>query len=396
MLEATDQKTFLGFKLKLGLIMFFSTLFPIVLLGSFSLNLTSKAFTDLIVSKHQADLNAVSGGIELFLDSQLKNIQTLAEEPTFAKLAPNDIKTLGLDLLLKNTFFREILVVDQDLTVRGVAGRHSGKSLESMLGKPINSIADPRIQEAVPHLVKTAIADSRLLSASGKIQTLYKSGSLAFIIPIPGFTDPSQIRGFCVGLAVLDGVQIQDILNTLSNNNDYTCILAKSGEILARKGKGLKSSAVKIELPVDKLELAESSGHIQTLQIENDQQTDLLSISFSRYLGGYIAIGQPLESALKRLKDIQETFFVTFLLAIVIAAVGSYITTQLVAKPVQSLIEGLKTIETGVFSHRIEYTGSDELAQAAKAANSLAQSLQKKALISEAWEKIRCEKEESR
>jgi len=142
--------------------------------------------------------------------------------------------------------------------------------------------------------------------------------------------------------------------------------------------------------------LAESSGHIQTLQIVNDQQTDLLSISFSRYLGGYIAIGQPLESALKRLKDIQETFFVTFLLAIVIAAVGSYITTQLVAKPVQSLIEGLKTIETGVFSHRIEYTGSDELAQAAKAANSLAQSLQKKALISEAWEKIRCEKEESR
>lgn len=391
--EATDKKLFLGFKLKLGLIMFFSTLFPIILLGTFSLNLTSKALTELIVRNHQADLNAVSGGIELFLDSQLKNIQDLAEEPEFAKLSPDRVKNLGLDFLLKNTFFREIIVIGKDLTVCGVAGRHSGKSLEEMQGKQISAIADPRIQEAIPQLVNTSKADTRSVPASAKIQNLFKSGSLAFIIPIPDFTDPTQTLGFCIGMAVLDGIQIQDILNKQSNNSDYTCILAENGEILARKGEGLKTSASSIELPAEQLRLAETSGQIQTLQIENDQQTDLLSISFSRYLGGYIAIGQPLKSALKLLNEIQESFLVTFLLALVIAASASYVTTQIVARPVQRLTEGLETIETGVFSYRIEHDGNDELAQAAKAANSLAHTLQKKDLISEAWEQIKSEED---
>ncbi|MBI3039326.1 cache and HAMP domain-containing protein [bacterium] len=213
---------------------------------------------------------------------------------------------------------------------------------------------------------------------------------MLFFSPVHDFVESSKIEGFIAAKASLDGTDIQEILNAFpTHGKEYMCVLNSSGTILFRRGEGILRTARAISLPASIWK--QLSGGIKTITVEvtNKDHDDLLSVTFSPIIEGYICFGQPSNEAFSLVQKLQGNFWVIVAFAFVLSLAGSVLIGQTVSKPIIDLTDGIRKVQEGVLSHRVPVHGNDELSEAAKAVNSLSESLGKKNLISAVWDKLR-------
>ncbi len=377
------------FHIKLGIFIFASAILPILTLGLITLNLSSKAIDKLVVKNHQSELKIIENGLNVYLNSQLDHLKAFSRLPELQSFAQNEIEAPGLNFLVNNTFFREILVFDKNFQLMGAAGRHTGQTLARLLGKPVSSLEIKQFRGLAPAFEK--IRQSFATGEKNSFSFLNSGVNHLFIIPIRHFSQPSEFAGICLATAILSGSQIQSLLDSSSEDEQtYACIFNQQGEIIARKGDRLSLRAIKFDIDRDQLGV-DPEINFKTIKVANGNESDLLSFSYNRFLDSFVAVGQASKSAFRLIDEIRENFISILLFTIILAAFASFFLTRLISSPIQKLIQGLQKLESGIYSHRIILENNDDLGKAAKAANSLAESLQRKAIISEMWKKTKSE-----
>lgn len=381
-----------SFQKKLTVLLVFSTVLPLFTVGIMFLHLTSQNLKSLLVKKHQAELNAVSGAVEVFLSGQLGLLNGLSNDPVLQRMDREIIQSRGLRFLMENGFFREILVFDRQGVLRGAAGRHTARKLEGIIGMHWGEL---------PEDIKKALSPSlmRVFKVNGVPQSqifdLPESKQLALGIPILDFLRQESTIGFLVATAVLDGSYVQKLLDIFpENNEDYLCILNQNGEILAKRGHGLASGAREIRIPEELLRKSVLENKTFSLRVRHLDRIDQVSFVYCKNLQSFVLIGQPWEVAFELVSVMREHFLVMLFFALFISLLGALLLAKNISKPVNDLVEGLRRFKDGVFSYRIPEGGSGDLDEAVRAANLLAESFQKKKLITSIWQEMKTQQEE--
>ncbi len=333
---------------------------PLVLFGAVTWRLVERSVRDDAVALHQAILRGVTSGVELYIGAQRARLETLARQPDVQSLDPERVRSALAEFVGEEPFFRGAAVADASSTVRASFNRDERETL---------------------------------WRRGERLSMLSATGTLLMQVPVNSFTDDGVRIGTLVARGTLSGPDIQDILDTLSvPENEYVCLLARTGEITARRGAGLPIGARRFVLPASLVACADSlTETTYTMPLKYGEQNDIVSLTWRPALNGWVAAGTPASDAFRLIGTLRANFGLVLLLAVVMAVVAGGWVAASVTSPISALIGGLAKLRDGEFSHRVEIGTGDELDEAGKGLNALAAVLQKKILIGSIWERIRNE-----
>ncbi len=368
-------RLFYSFRFRLAAIVLAAALIPLVAIGTVTLEMAERYMAAQTMRNHQAIIDAFSSGMDLYIDNQVDELSKLAKEPQIQSFSEKELKDGLNEYLTEQTFFTKLYVYDREGIICGAAARfHKGK-LDEVLGKDVNKLEVP-LHRSVAKSFNKALSSLDVVRCADVI----------FLTPITDFSHPEKVIGLLAGEAVFDGSEIQDIVASYpARGNEYICILNEGGEIEAYKGEGL-ARADRFILPK-----IENKTAIGTYEVDNGGRTDLLTLSRSKSLGGWVAIGRPAREAFDYLNDLHANFLVIILLAIVLAAGAAFYIAWSISQPIAALTEGLVKVRDGVFSHRVDVQSEDELGEASQALNMLAETFQKKRVVGSIWETMRAD-----
>lgn len=379
------------FPFRLGVGLVIASLVPLLFIGGVALYLANDALEEVMVKKHQAVLDAVGGSVDMFLSQQISRLERLAAHPKIQGLDHAKAEAVLQEFLTDNHLVSGITLFDSGQNLVSFFSRQGSKKSLRPLGENLRNLSDPGLRP-----LKVSFGELILNKTMSVLSDEKEGGGsrdLLFVLPVFDFADPDLVRGIMAAEAVLNGTDIQDMLNSLPLHGlDYVCFLSGSAEILARRGAGLSPRARSLYLAPEVLRDAREEGKILTLTLGNEGREDLLSLTFSPKLSGFIAIGQPREEAFRLIVQLRENFLVIIALALVFSlAVGFWLVTT-ISRPIGELTEGIQKVHDGAYSHRVPAGSDDDLGRAGSALNRLAEALQKKMLIGSIWTKIRAPK----
>ena len=380
-------RLFHSFRLRLGLIVLTAALVPLIAIGVVTLEMAQRYMAQQTMRNHLAVIDAFSSGMDLYVDNQVDELVSLAEEPNVQSLQEKKLDDELNEFLATQTFFLRLFVYDEQGKLVATASRFDKEGAQ-LIGQNVKRIETP-IQRSVARAFKDAINKQEVIRCADLARQ--ESKGVLFLAPVADFARGDKIVGVLAGEAVFDGTEIQDIVQSYpARGSEYICILNEKGEIEAAKGKGI-ASADRFVLPQDFLAKESSKASVSSFAVDNNGRSDLLTLSRSKSLGGFIAIGRPAREAFDYLNDLHANFLVIILLAIVMATGGAFYIAWSVSQPISALTEGLIKVRDGVFSHRVEVASEDELGEASQALNMLAETFQKKRVVGSIWEKMRAE-----
>jgi HAMP domain-containing protein len=394
---------------------------------------------DSAIRMHQAVLNAMTGGAELFLREKVRRLESLGVTPAVQGLHPPRFEPLLNDVLTDCPFFRQILVADASGTILGGATRDRRVRLQALIGTPLATLVSPLagvpvgsvpghlLSQAFARAVRTRVAQT--LSGSGAADA---EGGLTLLVPIVGFGEEERVSGMLIARATLQGGDVQEILDAFPcGTGEYLCLLDQAGEILARRnpasgadanpggsdgarqvalwpgswdleprglqgslggmppGQVLSSRVARFQWPHAAWVQARQANRVQTFLCEVEGRTDLLSVSYCPPLGGWILQGKPAVEAFRFRDTLRGTLLLVAFLALALSTVAGVYLSRSVSRPVQELINGLHRVKEGEYSSRVPADGDDELASAGGALNDLAGLLQRRRLLGSIWESLK-------
>ena len=379
-------RLFHSFRIRLAIIVLSAALIPLVAIGVVTLEMAQRYMTHQTMRNHQAIIDAFTSGMDLYVDNQVDELLALADKPKIQSLHEGKLADELNDFLTSQTFFVRIYVYNAKGRVLSSASRFQ-KDDDSLIGKDVSTIETP-LHRSVARVLSDVVAKGEVQRCADMARGERKG--VLFIVPISDFALGEKTVGLLAGEAVFDGTEIQDIVESYpARGSEYICILNEGGEIEAAKGNGI-AGADRFELPAS-LTKNDDKEAINTFEVDNNGRSDLLTLSRSKSLGGWIAIGRPAREAFDYLNDLHANFLVIILLAIVMASGAAFYIAWSISQPISALTEGLVRVRDGVFSHRVEVTSEDELGEASLALNMLAETFQKKRVVGSIWETMRAE-----
>ncbi len=168
---------------------------------------------------------------------------------------------------------------------------------------------------------------------------------------------------------------------------DYAMILDKAGVIKAH------TDVNKINTPYEPLKNTMVMQKVDNLEIQKYQEgkKEILNFStpveFNKVNVGAIHVGISLESLQKKISK-TRLFVMTLTFLIVLAGIGiSFLISTKFSKPIHMLVSGTREIKNGNYDHRIELLSNDEIGDLTTAFNDMADGLQKKEIIQDAFGK---------
>ncbi|HNV68672.1 MAG TPA: HAMP domain-containing protein [Candidatus Ozemobacteraceae bacterium] len=352
---------------------------PILILGWISLRVAEGYLRQTTLTRDQTLLNAVTHGLELFVRGRYDQLAHLAQQPTVQSLDAKRAAPLLRDSSSRLPFFDGLFLLDATGTVVARAGgfartlqQHS--DLEQRFLDPYRDAS--RWSRDREPIVRHPDAE-------------WRARLLILRAPVSDFLRPEQQNGLLVGVMALEGFEWQEILEAFQpNDREYVCILSESGEILTRTGNGLAESATRFALG-SLAAAASERRQAKTVEYLHQGRRDLLTISFSPLIGGWLLCGRPADEAFRLLYQLRETWGVALLFTLVLSLAAVLLLSQMLAQPILSLTLGLQELREGRYGYRVTTESDDELGTAARALNDLAAFLQRRYLIGSIWERFR-------
>ncbi|MBF0499429.1 MAG: HAMP domain-containing protein [Candidatus Riflebacteria bacterium] len=355
-------------------------LIPILLLGVVVLHIVDNSLNEAVLEQHRAVLNAFRGGMNLFLSQRLARLLQIATTPEIQCLDPARTSILFPDLLTQSRFFTSMSLLTPEGTI---------------LSKTSRAGYLPRfIDPATASATSAQAFKVALRSGNGLIAPVFDEGeedrSLLFLQPVPDFIEPHRIIGVLAAEAPLEGSEINEILSAFSAPADaYVCILDKTGRLIARQGDGLDRACTGFSIPSTLREIHDD--RTTTVEIDNRERRDLLSLTLMSDLGCWLTVGRPVKTAFALASSLRENLILSGLLGTVFALGLGVLLARALLRPVMNLTQGLEKVREGVYSHRVDCMDEDELGEAAHGINALAERLQKHTVIGSFWESLRAD-----
>lgn len=375
-----------SFRIRLGLALVVAALLPLVILGGTALHLAASSLTEIVHDQHLTTMNAFRGGISLFFRQRLSRLSSLSQRPEIQGLVAERIQEALPDFLSQSRFFTSLGVFDTSGQRLGIVHRGSGTLLND--GLPGTGSSPLSLTVLLREIASASSLEGRI---AADFPSTTDGQPILFIQPIPDFLVPNRIVGALLAEALVQSEDLQEILAAFPAPSDtWICLLDKHGAIVARQGEGLAPEAVGFDLP-SSLVLSKGSALItpRTIEVENRQRLDLVSLSYLPELGDLIAVGRPASTAFRLVITLREHLLLIAFFTFLAACGLAWLLARTLSLPVISLTEGIERVGMGVYSHRLNSDAPDELGEAARALDGLSAQLQKKMVIGSIWEHLR-------
>ncbi len=219
----------------------------------------------------------------------------------------------------------------------------------------------------------------RLTLASGETNVRPVRGSrwgtlfVPCVVAIPGTSAP---RGVLSAAISFTGEGLPEMIQGLSPGKlGYIALIDDTGQILA------KTSHAPPELEDYLKKQPSLLGYFDL----NSGRRDLVNQARVGEIGLRVLVGIPELEAYPGLSRALWLATTTMLVVLLFAALAAVWWTSKIVGPLGAFLEGIRQVEAGVFGHRIQVEGEDELAEVGRAFNRLAEALARNRLIEETW-----------
>ncbi len=272
-------------------------------------------------------------------------------------------------------FFSNAFVFDAGAKLRllryapGIRSGHArvGESYKSYTG-PFAAVADRVMATGTPEFTPIFFTPSDRAQLVYVVALRGKGGKPEGLLSLALFAATEQVNVWIDGLA--------------PGRQGYIAVLDDRGRVVALTGNPpprlLRARKEQpFVLPADGLE--------RISNVDFDGREHLLIEEPSRTRAHWVVVGLPKDVALAPLASLRLPAAFALGAALLLGLTAAWMLGRRILGPVHELVAGIRKVGDGAVSHRIPERGSDELGEAARAFNGMAERLQRDQLIEDVW-----------
>lgn len=363
-----------SFRARLAVAILLASLVPVVSIAAVALTVSRRALEAAAVRLNDRVLEGLAGNLALFAAERSRELEVLARDPRVASLDPARAGPVLRAALVDGSFFHRLELCAPD-------------------GTRLAADAPGRVEEGPGPALAAALATARSLD---RAQALPLGDGphppWAWLVPVRDLAGAGPPRAYLVGSALLHGAEVQERLDAAGVPGDgFVCIVDTAGRVLARRGDGLDPTVLAFTPAARFAAPGPDRGPEPPRVLAEAPGAALVSMVWSPSLSAWILRGEPWDRAFALVRTLGGSFALAVAIALVLAGAAAAWLSHRLGEPIAALAAALGRLEAGVLAVRVEADGEDELADAGRAFNGLAASLQKRALVGAAWEELRRE-----
>lgn len=333
---------------------------------------------------------ALIQGVRSDVDNRLafhrQTFTLLCRDPDVQSLRRPRLQRALRDFLDHAPFFFKAMGFDGDGRVVDVTWRSHYDGEEKLVGRAL-----PPDKSALSETVRRAMDEGRVRTTPPLIDAFGQS-ILYFVAPVWDFVDGRKVVGAVAGGFQLFGHEIQALLDRTALPEDgYACLVDDGGRILARRGRHLPAEAASHVWPMVREGRHVGTPYLETERdflggrIDMDGREMLVTATRLPSVGLRLIVGQPRDAVVAPARDISLRLAGFAAATLVLSLLLALALSRSLVRPLVKLVEGIRTVGQGKLSHRIDVDRSDELGEAARAFNDMADRLERQRLIEEVW-----------
>ncbi len=348
-----------------------------VFIGGFILyrihtNLTEDAMT---AQRHLS--NALKQGLAMKFEEIRLHLQYVAEHPSLLNPDAARCKPRLSEFLEQNPLFFSAILYDRNGTVLTAVYRNHSPVADRLIGK--NLMKAGAAYQKLIDAFKTVV-DTNQPVISDAVSSVRQGPLVVMKFPVRALDQPDQVvRVLSLGIH-LNGAILQHTLTRYAPPDGFLALIDRKGEIIARAGSGMPSTLSGILLDPWPDEATPQS----TWTTLKGRSFLVFARSFPD-LQAALIVGRTREAVLGRVNELSQQLLLMVLAAVVVAMAISLVMADRFITQIPKLIEGIRKVGDGVLSWRISEVGDDELGDAGRAFNAMADRLERNRLIEDLW-----------
>lgn len=347
---------------------------PLLLLGG---TIAIKVRLDLVkqtISSQKTLSATLLHGISTLFHNYRRQIESVAGTPAIQSMQFEQQLPIVQEFLEQHRVFFGCSIYDAEGRATVVAVRNQKDESKERSGSRIDFASNDGLAQTFRHVIKSNAA---AMYASETPD--FHERMLFLLAPIHDFVNPAVVVG---AINVSISISSPDIHEMISGfpigSDDVLLLLDRNGNVISSQGKlpeGLKG------VTVEKL----SRQTLESIEIE---------LAGVRYLGtiapvpgseGLLLVARPRNLVLAFLNQLLLDLALMVLVAFVMAVSAGFFMSRSLAEGISALIEAIRSVSSGIVSHRVEVRGEDELAEASKAFNEMVSTLEKHRMMDDIW-----------
>lgn len=376
---------FAGLRVRLALLLALLVSLPLGLAVTVALQRAESDLERALTQQHQTVIRALENGVHLHVRSHIEELELLARHPSLECQRLEEASSVIQHFLSTSVFFRSIYFYDASgrLVITEYAGtsragiRYRGQLLKEMKGPT---------QEMIAARFEAALRSPVALTLAGKPVDGFPT--VVIMVPVRDFQHPERTVGVLTSLLILAGSELGAAISSFDlGSGVYVGLTDADGNVQVRSGDGLPRSARRFALEGGVLTGGPGTP-LFSRRVENRERVDRVSFSFSSLLGGWLLCGQPEQEMFRPLEEYREVLLAILLLSIPLSIMVGLGLAHVLSAPILDLTRALRELVGGNLAARTSCTWEDEVGEAGRALNQLAEALQKRRLVSELWKEM--------
>ena len=346
-------------------------------IGGFVLHRVHANLTEDAIMAQRHLSNALKQGLAMKFEEIRQHLQHVAEHPLLLNPDPGKSRELLSGFLEQNPLFFSALVYDRSGTVLTAIYRNHSPVAERIVGRNLLK-AGKKYQQLIEDFQTVVKTNQPLISET--VSSVRQGPLLVMNVPVRPFDRPDTlVRVLSLGIH-LNGAVLQQTLSRFAPPNGFLALIDRQGTILARAGSDLPADLSGIVLdPMPEEHTPQSAW--TTL----DGRDMLVSARSFPDLQAVLMIGRSREAVLGRVSELSQQLLILGLVAVFLAMGTSLVLADRFITQILRLIEGIRKVGDGILSWRIGELTEDELGEAGRAFNTMADRLERNRLIEELW-----------
>jgi len=348
-----------------------------LLLGAFAGYRMRQALTSQLVANQKAMANVIRQGIANHFDLIFAELEKLTEDPRLMILNHKSEQLL-FDFMTRNPLFLNAIVYDREGTVKIATERAGSETSRHLPGKnllrSVKNLAE--LSKSLEETIKfnqTRVSSIFSSLRQGKMMVIY--------LPIRPPDKPDELLWVLSMGIQLDGVMLHEMLAKYSIIDGFIVLTDRDGRILAQQGNDLPIGLTKASLT----QVPEKDKIGSTWTDLSGEEYLLTTLHFP-HIEGILLLGKSRKSIFATINSLAIDMLILALIPLVVAGLLAWFLADRYISQILALLHGLRQMAAGVFSARIEVNSDDELGEAGKAFNSMADELERNHLVEELWQ----------
>lgn len=375
----SDEKSRSGsWYLKIGnrvmLTAIIAAILPLLLLGG---TISLKVRLDLLnqtITNQKNTAATLMHGIGALFNNYRRQIEIVAALPEIQSMQADRQNEVIHEFLEQQKVFFGCTIYDSQGVIRLVAIRSRRDEGRERLGSKTDIKSDSPFARTFRFVMQ-----SRQPAVYSGESDLHHDRMLNLMVPVYDFMDADLVIGIISCSMSISSPDIHEIITGFPiGKQDILLLLDRDCNVLSSRG----------QVP----------ENLKGFNVGSVSRKGPESIEFSfgkkRYLGtiapvpgseGLLLIARPSELVLEFLNQLLLDLALMLLIALAIAVAAGFFLSRPLAEGISVLVTAIKSVSSGVVSHRIEVNGEDELAEASKAFNEMLGTLEKHRMMDDIW-----------